>query len=582
MKSLLKLFKILTPKQMRTCFILMFLMLIGAVFEAVGIGAVYPVIRIIGDPNWISTHPKIADILSKIGLHTHAQVILFSAASLLVFYLLKNAFMLFETRLQVNFSLRNQNDYTQKLFRYYIDKSYLDHVSTNSAVAVRNITTGVYYIFYIMQVQLLMMITEAITCVVIWILLVIMDWVVGIGVAGVLGPLVLLILKGFRKNISRLGSIQKVTTEDYVKWVNQGLGSIKETKVMQEEDYFSGMFNKSYSKYADAARNFLFMEKVPRVFVELAGVGGIVLLIIVKILIGADPASLVSMLGVLALAVVRLMPSVNRMISCFNTIKFNMPLFDAMYDDLMHVKNVKTMEETKQVVKVIEPFPFNNELVINHLNFKYPQAEKDVITDVSFTVPKGSFVGIVGPSGSGKTTLVDMILGLLPPVSGSITSDGKDIYTNIPGWLSNIAYVPQTIYLIDGTIRENITLGVSEEDFSQEDFDKALHMAELYDFVQALPEKENTRVGEGGSMVSGGQKQRIGIARALYKNPSVLVLDEATSALDNETEKSITNTILKMRGKITIFSIAHRLSTLEQCDFKIELKNGVAHRIENS
>ena len=167
-------------------------------------------------------------------------------------------------------------------------------------------------------------------------------------------------------------------------------------------------------------------------------------------------------------------------------------------------------------------------------------------------------------------------------MSGSITADGKDIYTNIPGWLSNIAYVPQTIYLIDGTIRENITLGVSEEDFSQEDFDKALHMAELYDFVQALPEKENTRVGEGGSMVSGGQKQRIGIARALYKNPSVLVLDEATSALDNETEKSITNTILKMRGKITIFSIAHRLSTLEQCDFKIELKNGVAHRIENS
>ena len=582
MKSLLKLFKILTPKQMRTCFILMFLMLIGAVFEAVGIGAVYPVIRIIGDPNWISTHPKIADILSKIGLHTHAQVILFSAASLLVFYLLKNAFMLFETRLQVNFSLRNQNDYTQKLFRYYIDQPYLDHVSTNSAVAVRNITTGVYYIFYIMQVQLLMMITEAITCVVIWILLVIMDWVVGIGVAGVLGPLVLLILKGFRKNISRLGSIQKVTTEDYVKWVNQGLGSIKETKVMQEEDYFSGMFNKSYSKYADAARNFLFMEKVPRVFVELTGVGGIVLLIIVKILIGADPASLVSMLGVLALAVVRLMPSVNRMISCFNTIKFNMPLFDAMYDDLMHVKNVKTMEETKQAVKVIEPLPFNNELVINHLNFKYPQAEKDVITNVSFTVPKGSFVGIVGPSGSGKTTLVDMILGLLPPVSGSITADGKDIYTNIPGWLSNIAYVPQTIYLIDGTIRENITLGVSEEDFSQEDFDKALHMAELYDFVQALPEKENTRVGEGGSMVSGGQKQRIGIARALYKNPSVLVLDEATSALDNETEKSITNTILKMRGKITIFSIAHRLSTLEQCDFKIELKNGVAHRIENS
>ena len=247
------------------------------------------------------------------------------------------------------------------------------------------------------------------------------------------------------------------------------------------------------------------------------------------------------------------------------------------------VKTLGGVSEIKDEQKLIrvstEKMPFNREIEVNKLGFSYPNTDKDVFSDISFTIPKGSFVGIVGASGAGKTTFVDILLGLLPPKNGSICVDGKNIYDDISSWLCNIAYVPQTIYLIDGSIRENIALGIPADEVSEERIKAALKMAELSDFVETLPAKADTRVGERGALLSGGQKQRIGIARALYSNPSVLVLDEATSALDNETEKSITSTILKLKGEITIISIAHRLSTLEDCDFKIKIENGQALKV---
>ena len=195
-------------------------------------------------------------------------------------------------------------------------------------------------------------------------------------------------------------------------------------------------------------------------------------------------------------------------------------------------------------------------------------------------MPKGAFVGIVGPSGAGKTTFVDILLGLLKPASGSIKVDGVDIQQDIRAWQANLAYVPQTIYLIDGTIRENIALGMRPEDIDDEKVERVLKMAELHDFVSVQPAGANTMVGERGVRLSGGQRQRIGIARALYQEPEVLILDEATSALDNETEESITHTILKLKGQITILSIAHRVSTLAECDFKVKFAEGRAEILE--
>ena len=220
------------------------------------------------------------------------------------------------------------------------------------------------------------------------------------------------------------------------------------------------------------------------------------------------------------------------------------------------------------------PLPFSDVIRVEHLGFYYPGTSEEVLTDVSFSIPKGSFVGILGPSGAGKTTFVDILLGLFVPTRGRITVDGADIRQKLRAWQANIAYVPQSIYLTDATIRENVALGESPDEIDDGRVHQALAMAELDEFVNAQTKGIETMVGERGVKLSGGQRQRIGIARALYQQPEVLILDEATSALDTETEKSITDTILKFKGQITIIAIAHRVSTLVECDFKVRFEGG--------
>lgn len=581
MRSFLKIFSVLTKKQMRICSALIVMMVFIAAFEAVGIGLLYPLINIIGDSEFLEHHLKVASILGRIGIKTHSSLVVASSISLLLFYIFKNILVLFQARLQINFSINNQTDYTKRLYRFYMNKPYLYHVNTNIAIVARNISNAGTIVFSEILVNTLIIITNIITMAVIWIFLCIMDWFMAICIAFILGPMILGILNVFRKKIAYFGKIQNDCNAKTGKWINQGFRSVKETKVMQREEYFVAEYDKNYSEFADSQLHFLFINRVPKSVIELVTIGGIMLLIACKMLFNSNSEDLIPTLGVLALAAMRLMPCMNQITGLFNSIKFKMPLFDEMYNDLIAVKEKKDLDERKLLKKSEEKLEFNNELVVSDLTFAYPSKDVNVLNGVSFNIPKGKFVGIVGPSGAGKTTFVDVLLGLLPPKSGKISVDGTDIYENVSGWLNNIAYVPQTIYLVDGTIRDNIAFGVAPEDVDNERIQKVLKMAELYDFVQGLDKKEYTNVGDQGAKLSGGQRQRIGIARALYNDPNVLVLDEATSALDNETEKQITETILKLKGQITIIAIAHRLSTLENCDFKIKFEKGSAEVIKN-
>ena len=415
---------------------------------------------------------------------------------------------------------------------------------------------------------------------VILIFLVVMDWMMALVVVGVIVPLMFLIVNYFRKKIDYFGNIQNECNAQNNKWINQGFYSVKETKVMQKETFFTEQFSNSFTKFSESQKQFLFMNRFPKCVIEMVSIGGIIGLVIFKTLIKADVTSIIPSLGVLGLAAMRLMPCMNQVTGLYNQNKFKIPLFNEVYDDFMAIKKMKDFDEKKMTRKTGEVINFNKEISVENLSFKYPDNSKNVFTKVNFKIPKGKFVGIVGPSGAGKTTFVDLLLGLLNPSEGSIKVDDKNIFDNINAWLDNVSYVPQSIYLIDGSIRDNIAFGVLPEDIDDERITKVLKMAELYDFVQGLDLKENTPCGDKGAKLSGGQKQRIGIARALYQNPTVLVLDEATSALDGETEKQITETINKLKGDITIIAIAHRLSTLESCDFKIKFENGTATKIE--
>lgn len=576
MNSFLKIFKILTPKQMRFCVLLIVLMFIVSLLEAFGIGLLYPLINIIGNPDWLEKHQRISKTLLHIGIDSHRKLIIFSSISLFLFYFFKNFLILLQGKIQISFSTKNQLDYSKRLYSYYMKKDYIYHLNTNISIFNRNIGIASLTIFSEILVNTFQIITNFVTCFVIGIFIAYMDWFIALCVVLFVVPLIFFMLKFFRKKIGIAGELQNNQNVENFKWINQGFSSIKETKVKQCEDFFIKQYNESYTVFAKCQYDYLTIQRYPKSLIELITIGGILLLIAVKMLFSKETSTLIPTLGVLALAAVRLMPALNQIVAMFNQIKFKMPLLNEIFDDLMIVRDLKNADEQNLIKSNGKVITFTDNICVKHLSFRYPGKDYDVFDDVSFTIPKGSFVGIVGPSGAGKTTFVDILLGLLPATDGKICVDGADIATSISSWLNHISYVPQQIYLIDGSIKENIAFGLDSAEVNDERINQVLKMAELYDFVQSLPEKENTSVGDRGARLSGGQRQRIGIARALYSAPSVLVLDEATSALDNETEKQITDTILKLKGEITIIAIAHRLSTLENCDFKIKFEGGKA------
>lgn len=580
MKTFFKVFTILTPKQKRICFALIFLMFVVAMFEACGIGLIYPVITIIGDPEYLAHNQKIAQILSIVGITTQKQLVIASIVSLIAFYVLKNFLILLQGKIQISFTMNNQEDYTRRLYRYYMFKPYLYHLNTNISIIFRNINAACVTVFTDILTNTLLILTDIITMAVIWGFILIVDWAMALVVLFVLGPLLLFILKYFRGRINYYGEIQTNCNVSCIKWLTQGFWSVKETKVLQKEEFFTDEFSKAFTDFTESQKQFLFVNRIPKSLIELVCIGGILLLIVVKLLFNMDSASIIPSLGVLALAAMRLMPCMNQLTGLYNQIKFRAPFFNEIYDDMMEVKKEKERKDTPVIEAPKETVDFTSEIVIKNLSFAYPETPKQIFSNVNFEIHRGDFVGIVGPSGAGKTTFVDLFLGLFNPSAGEILVDGKNIYDNISSWLNNVSYVPQSIYLIDGTIRENIAFGVLPEDIDDARIEKVLKMAELYDFVQTLELKENSLCGDRGAKLSGGQKQRIGIARALYQNPKILVMDEATSALDNETEKQITETITKLKGEITIIAIAHRLSTLESCDYRIKFENGTATLIK--
>lgn len=574
MQEILKVFEIFTSKEKRYCVFLVICMVIGATLEAVGISAILPLISILSNEQFLDKYPIIKNHLEKIGILGHINFIIFAAGLLIAWYVLKNIYMIWLTKLQVTFSLNHQITFAKKLMALYLGQPYLYHLERNTATLIRNIQSSLMIIFMNMLVSIFSLFTEIITAIVIWMMLLLVDPFTATIIAGIMACMIYSIMMSVRKKLGEQGAIQNKYGEEMVKWLNQGLGAIKETKVLRKEQYFLEQFAGAYQKYGEAQTYFSITSQLPRFFVEAMVTIGLLSLIITKLYLGIAPRDIVPLLGVLALASFRLMPCANRTISLSSAIKYYLAFFDSVREDLMAVKQRGKKAYDFDSDDQKERIAYQEVITVEKLSFQYPKGSDAVLNQISFQIPKGSFCGIIGQSGAGKTTFVDILLGLLTPTSGTILVDGQNIFQNIRSWQENLSYVPQSIYLIDGTIKENIAMGIAEDKIDDVKIKRVLEMAELYDFVDRLPEKLATPVGERGVKLSGGQRQRIGIARALYHDPEVLILDEATSALDNETEKNITDTILKLKGRITIIAVAHRVSTLKNCDFKIKFDKG--------
>jgi ATP-binding cassette subfamily C protein len=358
------------------------------------------------------------------------------------------------------------------------------------------------------------------------------------------------------------------------KCLQQGVEGIKEARVLGCEKFFVDAFGRSAR---NAARSERYQQVIERIIAPvLEAVGVLTMLILALVLVwGFDQTvkSAIPMLALFAVALARLRGVVSEIANKFTKLRYSLLSVEPVYEDLQYLKELET---DRRLSSAAEPpsLHLEKKLSIDNVTFSYEQAEEPALIDVSLSFSQGASVAFVGPTGAGKTTMVDLILGLLEPTEGRITVDGTDIRENLRGWQKNIGYIPQFIYLLDDTIRHNVALGVPDEEIDPDALQRAISAAQLDDMVERLSSGVETYVGERGIRLSGGQRQRIGIARAIYRNPDVLVMDEATSNLDSATERAIVESVNELKGDRTVIMIAHRLTTVQDCDTLFFLKEG--------
>jgi ABC-type multidrug transport system fused ATPase/permease subunit len=376
-----------------------------------------------------------------------------------------------------------------------------------------------------------------------------------------------------RHKLKHLGDWYQKLYARMIKSANEAFGGIKEIKVLGREDYFIQSYAKVTQGYARSWIYGPFVSQLQRTVVETFMLGGIVIMSLVILLRGQGGLSLIPILALFAAAAFRLMPSINRMNTAISTIRYYYPALDVIHKDISLLDDKKIIKKG-QVQPEFNKLLFKKSIELKNVSFRYPDADRDALSKITLSIPKGYSVAFIGPSGAGKTSLVDIILGLLNPTSGKVVVDGQDIKDNLDSWRQQIGYIPQFIYLSDDTIRHNVAFGIDDDKIDDKKVWNALRYAQLEKFVRKLPDGLGTIVGEHGCRLSGGEHQRVGIARALYHDPKVLVLDEATSHLDIKTERGIMNTIEALKGEKTLLIITHRLSTVENCDVKYTIKSG--------
>lgn len=565
--TFLKIRSLLTPSERRSAAVLFGLMLIGMMFETIGVGLIVPVMVLILQSDLLASHPSLAAHLGFLGGMSQREMVAWAILGLVGAYFLKNAFLAFLIGKQTYFAYDVQEKLSQRLFTIYLRQPYTFHLQRNSAELVRNITGEVGILTGVLTNGLLM-VTELLVAAGVASLLLLVEPVGAVLAVSVLGGSAWLFNRATRERISRWGVERHMHDGLRLQHLQQGLGGAKDVKLLGRESEFLSQFQTHNAKSARVWRLQATLQSYPRLMFEVLAVSGMAILVWSMLAQQRDLASIVPTLGLFAAAAFRLMPSVNRILTAVQNLRYTVPVIGSLH------RETQLPAPDLKATKLAGLSPFREELKITGLNYQYPGAAQRALDGVSLGIGRGETVGFIGASGSGKSTLVDVILGLLPPDSGTIEVDGEDIQKDLRHWQDQIGYVPQSIYLTDDTLRRNVAFGFGDDEIDDRAVERAIRSAQLDEFVDSLPDGSNTVVGERGIRLSGGQRQRIGIARALYHDPSVLVLDEATSALDTDTETGVMQAVTALHGSKTIIIVAHRLTTVEKCDRLIRLDAG--------
>lgn len=583
-KTLRKINQILDRRQKAKMVLLVFMMLIGAILEATGITLIIPVLEAVLNPAAIEENKyHMGDLYRLLHMTSVREFAIVLMAAIVVIFLIKNVYLFFEQKVLLRFIYTNQFATSNRMMINFMKRPYEYYLNAKTAVIQRNITSDINNV-YALILNILQLVSELIVFVVLVGILLTQDALM----VGIIAGLLIVVLALFKKFMKPVMLKAGKDNQDYYaglfQWISESVDAIKEIKIADKENYFITEYSKCGEGYVNAVQKYTLYSSTPRLAIEWICIAGMVGYMIFRVMSGDnDMASMVSQLGVFGAAAARLVPSANRINNYLTNISYFTPFLNNVSDNLqeeIHDRNISYKLEDYPPSSQVEKLPVHKVIRMENITYRYPHTDVCIFRDATVEFPVGQSIGIVGASGGGKTTLIDIMLGLLKPENGRILADGVDVMTNYPGWLKNIGYIPQSIYMLDTTVRRNVAFGVPDDQIDDAKVWKALEEAQLDEHIRSLPEGLDTEIGQHGISFSGGQRQRIGIARALFEDPEVLVLDEATSALDNETEAAIMDSVNRLHGKKTLIIIAHRLETIEKCDlvYRVEDRGIVRER----
>jgi len=576
-KALNKLNELLNKNSKIQFGILFILLLLKSLFDGFGLGLIAPYISAIVDSSIIFNHNIFQRINEFTNIESTEQLIFWMSILLISVFIIKNFFGLFVVYYQSRLVFSGRSYQNRALFKAYMSAPYSYHLEHNTAELDRNLRFESIHVYSFVQ-QFLILCSNVFFAISIFIVLMIANWaaVMGMGIFIFFSSYFFLFFSGKYNKI--FGTVVQESQLHIGQAIKEGLSSIIEVKLHQIESFFPERLFKNMMSNAKANWRQSTLASAPTLFFEIIAVGALVGVIILFSNKNIELTSVLPLLGLFSFAFIRLIPSVTAIIKSIQSIKFVIPAIDVVHADFQNLEKLSkkiTLQNHKHDYQSIE----FNDLLIDDISFTFSRNTNiNIIDGLSMQVKKGQAIGITGPSGSGKTTLINIILGLYSPESGRICVNDEEIKNNLIGWRSLIGYVPQSINLIDASIRENVALGLEGSDIEDGKVWSVLDEANLTEFAKELPGQLNTYIGENGMHLSGGQRQRLGLARALYRDPKVLIFDEATSSLDVETERKITREIMKLSGKRTLIIVAHRISTIKDCDVIYYINNG---KIEN-
>ena len=573
MSKILKyIISLLDQKDKKKIKILVIFTFIAAILESIGLAAFIPIIEFVSGESVIGIG-KYFENLNITGL-ININPIFILVGILFIIFLIKNFYLSFFYWYESKFVFQAKANVINNLFRNYIFKDYNFHVNKNSSKLISNLTVETD-IFENCLSLLITIIVESILLIILFAFIFFLNPFVSI---------ILFLFSFFflystyiilRKRTKKLGGDRVEVDAIRQKTLQQSFNGIKEIIVFDNREYFVRYFGKLIDNIKSFVIKFTFINKLQKILVEMFVIISIIFFIILLVNQGYDYSKITALIGVYLIAIIKIIPSINKTVMAVNYLQYASKSLQTLNQEMyFKIQKNKVSEKLSEKSKI----NFNQKINFIDVSFKY--SEKNILENINFELKKNSFVGLIGETGSGKSTLSNLMLGLYEPSSGQILSDGDDIFKNPKSYQSLIGYVPQNIFLLDDTIKNNIAFGIDEENIIEKNIIETIKYSSLENFVNKLPNKLNQFVGERGIKISGGEKQRIGIARALYRNPKLLILDEPTSALDGNTEKKIINEIESLKNNTTIFLITHKMENLKNADYIFKIENNKLVKIK--